>query len=184
MFNSKLNRVAAAALAVAALGGVSTPANAAQCPAGQQVANALPERATAPKDVTDDLIGSIDLGKEIGVQGRDLRLRRLVVQPGGVVPFHSHEGRPALIITVSGEITEHRTTCAVPITHRAGEVSRETNEIGHYWINHGKVPAVLLSADVRRPNKSPAGSLPPPARQRPALAPGAGRTPQTTRVRQ
>ena len=99
---------------------------------------------------TDDVVGSIDLGSEIGVQGRDLRLRRLVIQPGGIVPFHSHQGRPALIITVSGEITEHRSSCAVPIVHRAGEVSREADGIGHYWVNHGRVPAVLLSADVKR----------------------------------
>jgi len=146
MFNSK-TKFAAAAIAVAAFG--ATPAFAGQCPAGQETANALADRATAPKDVTDDVLGSIDLGKEIGVAGRDLRLRKLVVQPGGVVPFHSHEGRPALIITVSGEITEHRTSCAVPIVHKAGELSRETNEIGHYWVNHGKVPAVLYSADVK-----------------------------------
>ena len=146
MFNSK-TKFAAAAIAVAAFG--ATPAFAGQCPAGQDTANALADRATAPKDVTDDVLGSIDLGKEIGVAGRDLRLRKLVVQPGGVVPFHSHEGRPALIITVSGEITEHRTSCAVPIVHKAGELSRETNEIGHYWVNHGKVPAVLYSADVK-----------------------------------
>jgi len=146
MFNSK-TKFAAAAIAVAAFG--ATPAFAGQCPAGQETANALADRATAPKDVTDDVLGSIDLGKEIGVAGRDLRLRKLVVQPGGVVPFHSHEGRPALIITVSGEITEHRTSCAVPIVHKAGELSRETTEIGHYWVNHGKVPAVLYSADVK-----------------------------------
>lgn len=148
MFNLTKTTVAAGIIALAALGG-ATPAMAGQCPAGQEIANPLADRATAPKDVTDDLVGSIDLGKEIGVSGRDLRLRRLVVQPGGVVPFHSHEGRPALIITVSGEITEHRTSCGVPIVHRAGEVSRETNEVGHYWINHGTVPAVLLSADVK-----------------------------------
>lgn len=148
MFNLTKTSLAVGFIALASLTGAS-PAIAGQCPAGQQVDNPLADRATAPKDVTDDLLGSIDLGKEIGVQGRDLRLRRLVVQPGGVVPFHSHDGRPALIITVSGEITEHRTTCGVPIVHKAGEISRETNEIGHYWVNHGKVPAVLLSADVK-----------------------------------
>lgn len=135
-------------VALAGFAGAS-PAVAGQCPAGQEVANPLAARETMPKAVTDDVLGSIDLGKEIGVQGRDLRLRKLVVQPGGVVPFHSHDGRPALIITVSGEITEHRTTCGVPITHKAGELSRETNEIGHYWVNHGKVPAILYSADVK-----------------------------------
>ena len=130
MFNFTKTSLALGFIALAGLAGAS-PAVAGQCPVGQQAANPLADRATMPKDVTDDVLGSIDLGKEIGVQGRDLRLRRLVVQPGGVVPFHSHEGRPALIITISGEITEHRTTCGVAITHRAGELSRETNEIGH-----------------------------------------------------
>lgn len=146
----RLNRkLATAAFAVVASASFATPALAGQCPPGQEKTNVLADRATAPKDVTDDVLGSIDLGKEIGVQGRDLRLRKLVVQPGGVVPFHSHDGRPALIITISGEITEHRTSCAVPIVHKAGELSRETNEIGHYWVNHGSQPAVLLSADVK-----------------------------------
>ena len=149
MYHFTLNRFAAASIAVAAVLGGASPAAAGQCPPGQQVANPLADRATAPKDVTDDLLGAIDLGKEIGVQGRDLRLRKLVVQPGGIVPFHSHEGRPALIITVSGEITEYRTSCGVPITHRAGELSREAEGIGHYWVNNGKVPAVLYSADVK-----------------------------------
>lgn len=147
MFQSTIKRLAAGAIALGAF--AATPAFAGQCPADQLHANPLIDRATAPRDVTDDLIGSIDLGTEIGVAGRDLRLRRLVVQPGGVVPFHSHEGRPALIITVSGEITEHSTACAVPILHRAGEVSREAGGLGHYWVNHGRAPAVLLSADVK-----------------------------------
>lgn len=129
--------------------GVATPALAGQCPADQVRANPLSGHPTAPADVTDDVIGSIDLGAEIGVAGRDLRLRRLVVQPGGVVPYHSHEGRPALIITVSGEVTEYRSTCAVGIVHRAGEVSREAGGIAHYWVNEGNSPAVLLSADVK-----------------------------------
>ena len=30
----------------------------------------------------------------------------LVVQPGGIVPWHSHADRPALIYVVSGEIVE------------------------------------------------------------------------------
>ena len=142
-------RRAMLSLAALAAAGLATPALAGQCPAGQQNANALDGHPTMPSNVTDDLIGSIDLGPEIGVAGRDLRLRRLVVQPGGVVPFHSHDGRPALIVTVSGEVTEYRSSCAVPIVHRAGEVSREAEGISHYWINEGREPAVLLSADVK-----------------------------------
>lgn len=127
----------------------AAPAFAADCPAGQVRANPLAGRPTAPRAVTDDVVGSIDLASEINVAGRDLRLRRLVVQPGGIVPFHSHDDRPALIITVSGSITEYRSTCAVPIEHPAGDVAREVRGTSHYWVNNGSVPAVLLSADVK-----------------------------------
>ena len=142
-------RLAALGLAALIAGGLATPALAGQCPADQVRTNPLAGHPTAPSQVTDDVIGSIDLGPEIGVAGRDLRLRRLVVQPGGIVPYHSHQGRPALIITVSGEVTEYRSSCAVPIVHHAGEVSREADGISHYWVNQGNAPAVLLSADVK-----------------------------------
>lgn len=147
MFVMSLKRLPVLGVALAAT--VATPALAGQCPAGQERANGLSAAPTMPRAVTDDVVGSIDLGPEIGVAGRDLRLRRLVVQPGGVVPVHSHQGRPALIITVSGEISEYRSTCAAPIVHRAGEVSREAGGLSHYWVNTGREPAVLLSADVK-----------------------------------
>jgi quercetin dioxygenase-like cupin family protein len=149
MFNLNTQRLAAAIIATAAFGSFASPAFAGQCPPGQESANPLAGRATEPSKVTDDVLGAIDLGPEIGVDGRELRLRRLVVQPGGVVPFHSHAGRPALIITISGEVTEYRSSCAVPIVHKAGELSREAEGIGHYWKNNGRAPAVLLSADVK-----------------------------------
>jgi len=140
-----LNRTCLAALAALA----TTPAFAGSCPQGQESANALAGAPTMPSGVTDDVIGSVDLAKEINVDNRDLRLRRLVLQPGGIVPMHSHVGRPALIITVKGEVSEYRSTCAVPIVHKAGEVSMESGGISHWWKNTGKVPAELLSADVK-----------------------------------
>jgi len=138
----------ATALALAAPVAFTAPALAGDCPSGKEMTNALPNHPTAPRDVTDTVIGSIDLNTEIGVQERLLRTRRLVVQPGGIVPFHSHMGRPALIYTVSGEITEHRSSCAVPIVHHAGDIAREADGISHWWMNEGKEPAVLLSSDV------------------------------------
>jgi len=124
------------------------PANAAAglCPkpGSMNLANA----PTMPKGVTDTIIGSVDLAGEIGVDGRTLRTRRLVIQPGGIVPLHSHKDRPALIYTLSGSITEYSSACAVPINHKAGDISREADGLSHYWVNHGKVPAVVLSSDV------------------------------------
>jgi quercetin dioxygenase-like cupin family protein len=138
-------KLAAAAIAVAA-SAIATPALAAQC--AMLGASALANAPTAPKGVTDTLIGSIDLGPEISVNGRQLRTRRLVVQPGGVVPVHSHKDRPALIYTVSGSITEYSSACARPIKHEAGDISREAEGLSHYWVNEGSEPAVLLSSDV------------------------------------
>ena len=140
--------ILAAAFGIAAMTSLSTPALAGDCPSGKEVANPLANHPTMPKDVTDTVIGSIDLGKEIGVDGRLLRTRMLVVQPGGIVPFHSHEGRPALIYTVSGQITEHRSSCSLPIVHHGGDIAREADGISHWWINEGTEPAVLLSSDV------------------------------------
>lgn len=145
MLTTILRGTLGAAFVTAALAGAS-PALAGQCTA--EGANALAGAPTAPKAVTDDVLGSIDLGPEIEVAGRQLRLRKLVVQPGGVVPLHSHKDRPALILTVSGMIKEYRSTCAQPVVHKAGELSREAEGISHYWVNDGKVPAVLYSADI------------------------------------
>jgi quercetin dioxygenase-like cupin family protein len=145
MFILTKTTVAAGIIALAALGSAN-PAYAGQCQAAG--ANPLANAPTMPKDVTDTVIGAVDLGSEINVDGRQLRTRRLVVQPGGIVPLHSHKDRPALIVTVSGSITEFRSDCSSPIVHQAGDISREADGISHYWVNQGSEPAVLLSSDV------------------------------------
>lgn len=143
------------AVALVAVLAFASPANAAGLcpkPGTMTLANA----PTMPKGVTDTIIGSVDLANEIGVEGRMLRTRRLVIQPGGIVPLHSHKDRPALIYTLSGSITEYSSACAVPINHKAGDISREADGLSHYWINHGKVPAVVLSSDVFHSGKADA----------------------------
>lgn len=138
--------LAAAPLAALAALAVASPATAGTC--ARPGDNALANAPNMPKGVTDTVLASIDLGPEINVAGRQLRTRRLVVQPGGIVPMHSHVDRPALIVTVSGAITEYSSKCAVPIEHKAGDISREAEGLSHYWVNNGKVPAVLLSSDI------------------------------------
>ena len=55
-----------------------------------------------PKDVTDDVLSAIDLSPKGGdFNGTMLRMRKLVVQPGGVVPWHDHSERPANIYIVA-----------------------------------------------------------------------------------
>jgi quercetin dioxygenase-like cupin family protein len=144
MFNLKTT-LATAAIAVAAAS-FATPAVAGQCTTPGTSDLAKPP--TMPKGVTDDVLAAIQLGPEIKVDGRQLRTRRLVVQPGGIVPLHSHKDRPALIYVISGSITEHSTACGAPIEHKAGDISREADGLSHYWENHGNEPVVLLSTDV------------------------------------
>jgi quercetin dioxygenase-like cupin family protein len=138
-----------AALAASATLLIAAPAFAGACPAGQAATNPLAGAQTMPAGVTDDVVGSVDLQSELSFDDHDLRLRRLVVQPGGVVPLHSHAGRPALITVVSGTITEYNSRCMVGIDHNAGDVASESGGISHWWKNNGTVPAVLLSADVK-----------------------------------
>ena len=128
------------------------PAFAGECPADQVAA----ERHGAGRDhaegVTDDVLSSIDLSsKGDAWKGSMLRMRKLVVQPGGVVPWHSHEARPANILVVEGSITEYRSTCKVPIEHKAGDVTAEFGALSHWWKNNGDGAAVLYSADILSP---------------------------------
>ena len=124
-------------------------ARAGECPAGNMGTNVTPPGEMMPSDVTDKVLSAIDLAQEPAqIKDRMLRLRRLEIKPGGVVPWHSHGDRPALIYVVKGEITEYASNCAVPILHKAGEVARETHVTSHWWKNTGRDTVVLLSADV------------------------------------
>jgi quercetin dioxygenase-like cupin family protein len=130
---------------------LSAPAYAGSCPADKLRADGGGEKmnTTPAKDVTDAVLASIDVAKEPAmVKDRLLRLRKLEVKPGGVVPWHEHANRPAIIYIIQGEIVEYASTCAVPIVHRAGEVATETHATAHWWKNTGKETVVLLSADL------------------------------------
>jgi len=142
----KVIQIAAAVAAV-----FSMSAFAGECPADKRVADGQGQKMVnhGPKDVTDVVRASTDLAREpVALQGRLFRLRELNVGPGGIVPWHSHNERPAMIYIVSGEIVEYASNCAVPIVHKAGDVAPEKNGTAHWWQNHGKVPSKLISVDL------------------------------------
>jgi len=128
---------------------LSLSAQAGECPADKVSPGVRTSGETKPQGVTDTVLASVDLSKEkVNLTDHQLRTRKLVIQPGGVVPWHSHEDRPALIYIVSGTIEEYASNCSVPIMHKAGEVSVEKSGVQHWWKNTGKAPVVLLSSDV------------------------------------
>ena len=142
-------RLTAAAVFVATTG-FAFSAQAGECPADQRKPNAREPVTLAGSGVTDTTLGAIDLGKEMAkIKGRELRFRKMVIQPGGVVPWHSHDDRPALIYVAEGEIIEYASNCAGPIHHKAGEIRPETQGTSHWWKNLSDKPVVLFIGDVR-----------------------------------
>jgi quercetin dioxygenase-like cupin family protein len=142
-------------LAINVLSGVllaaASPATAGECPANQVVSDGQGQTmgATKPKAVTDNVLTRINLVNEpVMLNDHALRLRRLVVKPGGVVPWHTHTDRPAIIYIISGKIVEYRSTCKTPILHKAGESTAEVKGTSHWWKNTSKQTVVLLSADL------------------------------------
>lgn len=144
-------RFALAGAVVAVLCLAAGSAFAGECPAEHRVADGAGQKPgpSMPQGVTDVVRYSTDLSKEpIALQNRQFRLRQLEMQPGGIVPWHSHNERPAMIYIVSGEVMEYASSCAVPIVHRSGDVAPEKNGTSHWWKNTGTKPAVLISVDL------------------------------------
>lgn len=141
-------RAVALGLAVG-LATFTTAAFAGQCPADKMKADVRPPVDFKAVGVTDTVLATIDLAKEpIKANGRMQRVRKLVIQPGGIVPWHSHNDRPALIYIIEGQIEEYSSNCSVPIVHKAGDVARETFGTSHWWKNTTDKPVVLLSFDI------------------------------------
>ncbi|MBI3436495.1 MAG: cupin domain-containing protein [Proteobacteria bacterium] len=144
----------ALAATVATASALASSAFAGECAADQMKANVRAPVTTAASGVTDTVLASIDLANEpIKAKDRLQRVRKLVVQPGGVVPWHSHDDRPALIYIIEGEIVEYASNCATPIVHKAGEVARETMGTSHWWKNLGSKTVTLLSFDILHDKK-------------------------------
>jgi quercetin dioxygenase-like cupin family protein len=121
-----------------------------ECPADQLMDGAVTGGETEAGGVTDTVIASIDLAsKGAGYENQLLRLRKLTIEPGGVVPWHEHATRPANIYIISGTIEEYRANCKIPIVHMAGEATAEFGAgLAHWWKNTGTEPVELISADI------------------------------------
>ena len=102
----------------------------------------------ATKGVTIELLSTINLGPEIeGMQGRQLRTRRVTIEPGGVFgPIHDHKGRPGTVYILEGTITDHRD--GVATDYGPGPGWREDKDTIHWLENRGTTRAVEISVDI------------------------------------
>lgn len=100
------------------------------------------------KGVSVELLALVDLGPEIeGMEGRQLRMRRVTIEPGGVFgPVHDHIGRPGTVFILQGVITDHRD--GISTDYGPGVGWPEDRHTTHWLENRGTVPAVEISVDI------------------------------------
>lgn len=102
------------------------------------------------KGVTVKSLATVDLGPEIeGMAGRQLRMRMVTFEPGGVFgPIHDHIDRPGIVYILQGIITDHRNGVATDYGPGVGWL--EDKNTLHWLENRGMVPAVEISVDIVR----------------------------------
>jgi quercetin dioxygenase-like cupin family protein len=100
--------------------------------------------------VSVELLTTVDLGPEIpGLEGRQLRMRRVTIEPGGVFgPVHDHVDRPGIVYVLQGTITDHRD--GVATEYGPGVGWPEDRNTLHWLENSGTIPAVEISVDIVR----------------------------------
>jgi quercetin dioxygenase-like cupin family protein len=100
------------------------------------------------RGVTVELLATVDLGPEIeGMEGRQLRMRMVTIEPGGVFgPLHDHKGRPGTVYVLQGTITDHRDGSTKE--YGPGLGWPEDRNTLHWLENRGAVPAVEISVDI------------------------------------
>ena len=104
----------------------------------------------APTDyklITENVLAAIDLSKEVeSVQGRELRLSNAVIEPGGHVGLHSHQGDPSIVYILSGVLTNHHDGKSQEF--HAGQVFSEYGPRSHWLENKGSSPVRFIVANI------------------------------------
>ena len=102
------------------------------------------------KGVAVEALGTVDLAREIeGMDGHQLRMRMVTIEPGGVFgPVHDHQGRPGIVYVLQGTITDHRDGGATD--YGPGLGWPEDRQTTHWLENRGTIPAVEISVDIVR----------------------------------
>lgn len=107
------------------------------------------EVAPPTKGISVKLLATVDLGPELGLEGRQLRTRLVTIEPGGVFgPVHDHRDRPGTVYVLQGVITDHRG--GVATDYGPGLGWPEDRNTVHWLENRGTVPAVEVSVDIVR----------------------------------
>jgi quercetin dioxygenase-like cupin family protein len=117
--------------------------------AAQDIA-AAQQAPTENKGVKAEALSGFALGKQglDDLSQRQMRMRQITLEPGGVAGFHSHKDRPALSYIMKGALTEHRKGSPDRI-YKAGEAIAESADVDHWAENTSSTePVVIISVDL------------------------------------
>jgi quercetin dioxygenase-like cupin family protein len=102
---------------------------------------------TENKGVEAKSMGTIDLAPDM--PAHQLRLRSVLVEPGGVIGIHSHKDRPAFVYVLEGTLTELKED-GYTRAYNAGEALTESQDVTHWAENRGTSKVVFVVTDVMK----------------------------------
>lgn len=106
---------------------------------------------TADVGRSEQLLRSLDLTTELeSTRGRPLRMRKLTLQPGGVLALHNHVDRPAITYLLQGQMTYHQDG-KPDVVANPGDGFAEGRATTHWAESTGSVPAVWIAVDIPKP---------------------------------
>ena len=115
---------------------------------GPQVANSQQAAPDSNQGFNATPKQVVDLGPEIeAMEGRQLRMRLITIEPGGHNAIHSHEDRPVVVYFLQGTdtVTLGDGTSNV---FRPGDTSFANKDTTHWHRNDGEEPVVFVAVDV------------------------------------
>ena len=102
---------------------------------------------TETKGLKATVIAALDLGPEIdGMQGRQLRMRMLTLEPGGVIAMHNHKDRPTAVYLLQGTVRLYEGGSIKE--YYEGNSWAEGKAAEHWAENRGTKPSVAIVVDI------------------------------------
>jgi quercetin dioxygenase-like cupin family protein len=115
---------------------------------GFGAANAAEPGPTGNKGLKTAKSQIVDLGPEFpGMEGYQLRMRLLTIEPGGHIGVHSHKGRPSVVYFLHGTDIVTRAD-GTANTFKPGDVTGETKDTVHWHRNAGTDTVEFIAVDV------------------------------------
>ena len=116
---------------------------------GLQVAIGQQTAPTQPKGMKVIKTAALALGPQIeAMQGWQMGVRVVQMEPGGHFVMHSHKGRPGMAYIIQGVLTEHGVGGTTE--HRVGDIMVENKDTTHWIQNNGTEPVLFLAIDITK----------------------------------